>query len=177
MDWVNLFFRFTVLLVDKNGNPVENSNRIPLTIGIYSSENPPKYIDANTSGSIPSYISHLILYIGNKILKGFIEKDLVNGSATFEKIQIKEVTSHFRNGWVFFVVYPKVVSVGSNSILLNGQNIVSPSKIKPLILEKVIVKAKKSKERDTLNESAEIFNEEEVGNDDHHGSEEIVYSN
>ena len=38
------------MLVDNNGNVVENSNKIPLTIGIYSSENPPKYIDANTAG-------------------------------------------------------------------------------------------------------------------------------
>jgi hypothetical protein len=163
-------FKFTVVLVDKNGNPVENSNRIPLTIGIYSSENPPKYIDANTSG--------------NKILKGFIEKDMVNGTATFEKIQIKEVTSHFRNGWVFFVVYPKVVAVGSNTILLNGHNIVNAAKVKPLILEKVVVKAKKSKERDNLNESGEIYNEdvESVTNkmEDEKNTvskEEIVYTN
>ena len=45
------FIRFTVYLVDTNGNIVENSNRIPLTIGIYSSENPPKYIDSNTAGN------------------------------------------------------------------------------------------------------------------------------
>jgi len=44
-------FKFTVYLVDTNGNIVENSNRIPLTIGIYSSENPPKYIDSNTAGN------------------------------------------------------------------------------------------------------------------------------
>jgi len=157
-------FKFSVILVDKNGNPVENSNRIPLTIGIYSSENPPKYIDANTSG--------------NKILKGFIEKDLVNGTATFEKIQIKEVTSHFRNGWVFFVVYPKVVAVGSNTILLNGHNLINCAKIKPLILEKVVVKAKKSKERDNLNESQEIYNDEDNKMDDEKNTvskDEIVY--
>jgi len=162
-------FKFTVLLVDKNGTPVENTNRIALTIGIYSSENPPKYIDANTSG--------------NKILKGFIEKDLVSGSATFEKIQIKEVTSHFRNGWVFFVVYPKLVSVGSNTIMLNGHNIVNSSKIKPLILEKVVVKAKKSKERDNLDQSSEVYNDDDVKMDDIDrvniigSKEEIVYPN
>jgi hypothetical protein len=159
-------FKFTVVLVDKNGNPVENSNRIPLTIGIYSSENPPKYIDANTSG--------------NKILKGFIEKDLVNGSATFEKIQIKEVTSHFRNGWVFFVVYPKVVAVGSNTILMNGHNLVNAAKVKPLILEKVVVKAKKSKERDNLNESGEIYNDDDNKMEDEKvtvSKEEIIFPN
>ncbi len=93
------------MLVDKEGKPVENLNSIPLTIGIYSSENPPKYIDTNTSG--------------NKILKGFLEKDLKNGTVTFEKVQIKEVSSHFRNGWIFFVVYPKV-SAGANMANVDG---------------------------------------------------------
>jgi hypothetical protein len=132
-------FKFTVMLVDTQGNVVENSNKIPLTIGIYSSENPPKYIDANTAG--------------NKILKGFIEKDLVNGSATFDKIQIKEVTSHFRNGWIFFVVYPKVNK--NSNVLLSGTNVVVNSQqIKPLIIEKVIVKAKKTKEKDQGDEGS-----------------------
>jgi len=40
-------------------------------------------------------------------MKGVIEKDLVNGCAKFDKIHIKEVTSHFRNGWIFMVVYTK----------------------------------------------------------------------
>lgn len=44
------YYRFTVILTDKNGNPISNTNRIPLSIGIYSSENPPKYIDSNTAG-------------------------------------------------------------------------------------------------------------------------------
>lgn len=163
-------FKFTVILTDKKGNPVENSNRIPLTIGIYSSENPPKYIDSNTAG--------------NKILKGFIEKDLVNGSATFEKIQIKEVTSHFRNGWVFFVVYPKLNSGTSNTVSGNGLAI-NAQKVKPLILEKVVVKAKKAKEKDTKEvdtqeENVTVVEEKEeeqqqsVVNKEE--NEEIVYS-
>jgi len=127
-------------LTDKNGNPIENSNRIPLSIGIYSSENPPKYIDSNTAG--------------NKILKGFIEKDLINGQAAFEKIQIKEVTSHFRNGWVFFVVYPKISNNTNQQSGPSGTNVINPTKVKPLILEKVVVKAKKAKEKDA-NEGAD----------------------
>ena len=89
------------------------------------------------------------MYEGNKILKGFTEKDLVYGSASFEKIQIREVTSHFRNGWIFFVVYPKINS-GGNMITMNGNaNFISCQKIRPLILEKVIVKAKKTKEKES----------------------------
>jgi len=160
-------FKFTVILTDKKGNPVENSNRIPLTIAIYSSENPPKYIDSNTAG--------------NKILKGFIEKDLVNGSATFEKIQIKEVTSHFRNGWVFFVVYPKLNSSTANPTG-NGVH-VNNQKVKPLILEKVIVKAKKAKEKEVANADAdndddmpEEKEEQQNTNKEENENEPIVYS-
>ena len=29
-----------------------------------------------------------------------------NGEATFDKLQINDVTSHFKNGWVFLVVSP-----------------------------------------------------------------------
>jgi len=151
-------FKFTVMLIDKNSNVVENTNRIPLSIGIYTSENPPKYIDSNTSG--------------NKILKGFIEKDLVHGKATFEKIQIKEVTSHFRNGWIFFVVYPKtnttanMVTVDGNLKFINGQN------IRPLVLEKVIVKAKKTKEKDNAADADD--NEKEEAEQE---KEETIVSN
>jgi len=38
-------------LTDKNGNLVENINKIPLTIAIYSSESTPKFIDSNTAGN------------------------------------------------------------------------------------------------------------------------------
>lgn len=139
-------FRFTVVLTDKKGNLVENANRIPLTIGIYTSESPPKFIDSNTAG--------------NKILKGFIDKDLVNGSVTFDKVQIKEVTSHFRNGWVFLVVYPKVAGNTANQILSNNGTQINTQKIKPLVLEKVVVKAKKAKEKDQGNDLDDKVKEE-----------------
>ena len=88
-------------------------------------------------------------------MKGFIGKDLINGSATFEKIQIKEVTSHFRNGWIFFVVYPKITNTSGSSNLLAGipgSVTINSQKIKPLILEKVVVKAKKAKEKEMAGE-------------------------
>jgi len=127
-------FKFSVMLTDREGNPVKNSNRIPLTLAIYTSENPPKFVDVNTAG--------------NKILKGMIDKDLVDGVVTFDKIQIKEVTSHFRNGWVFFVVYPKT-SMTLNP-LIGGANslIVNSNQIKPIVVERVVVKAKRSKEKE-----------------------------
>lgn len=89
----------------------------------------------------------MLSFLGNKILKGFIEKDLVNGAVTFEKIQVKEVTSHFRNGWIFLVVYPKITKEVNNNVLMRGNGInINTREIKPLIVEKVVVKAKKMKE-------------------------------
>ena len=111
--------------------------------------------------------------IGNKILKGFIEKDLINGTATFEKIQIKEVTSHFRNGWVFFVVYPKLSNNPNNNILLGGNGaVINIQKIKPLILEKVVVKAKKAKGRDEKDGEENTTVQEEKEDT----KEDVVYS-
>ena len=79
-----------------------------------------------------------------------MEKDLVNGVAEFEKLQIKEVTSHFRNGWVFFVVYVKMPSfleknTKKESEKQNSGIEVNFLDIIPLILENVMVKAKKMK--------------------------------
>lgn len=65
-------FNINVSLVDRDDNTVCNMNRIPLNISIYTSENPPKFIETNTSG--------------NKILKGFTEKDLSKGTVSFDKI-------------------------------------------------------------------------------------------
>lgn len=146
-------FKFTVMLTDKEGRLIENSNRIPVTIGIYSSENPPKFIDSNTAG--------------NKILKGFIDKDIINGSVTFDKVQIKEVTSHFRNGWVFFVVYPKLTGNTMNNPILGSNGIpVNAQKIKPLILEKVVVKAKKAKEKEAGNEDEKLGDEDKMNEEE-----------
>ena len=95
-------------------------------------------------------------------MKGFIEKDLINGSVTFDKIQIKEVTSHFRNGWIFFAVYPKASSNANNNMLISSKDNMVPSpKIRPFILEKVVVKAKKAKEKDA-DESENVFQDEET---------------
>ena len=81
-------------------------------------------------------------------MKGSIEKALLKGSASFEKVQIKEVSSHFRNGWVFLVVQPKLTNdTVSGNHQDKGDNVIDINKIKPLVLERVIVKAKKSKEK------------------------------
>ncbi len=91
--------RISLKLTDIDGKLVKNNNKIPLSLAIYSSENPPKFIEKNTAGQ--------------KILKGYIEQSLHHGQCRFEKIQIKEVTSHFRNGWVFIVIIPCMTPLGS----------------------------------------------------------------
>ena len=73
---------------------------------------------------------------------------MCEGSASFEKLQIKEVTSHFRNGWGFFVVYAKMPSIFSKKPSEDGEKPavdIDFLDIKPMILENVTVKAKKMK--------------------------------
>lgn len=116
-------------LCDLEGRVVKNSNKIPLSLALYSSENPPKFIEKNTAGQ--------------KILKGYIEQSLHQGLCRFEKIQIKEVTSHFRNGWVFIVIIPCMTPLGS--AVTSADSYVDYTKIEPLVLDRVVVKAKKLK--------------------------------
>ena len=60
-------------------------------------------------------------------------KEATSGLCSFEKIQIKEVSSHFRNGWVFIVVQAKAMCETSTSLAED---------IQPFILDNVVVKAK-----------------------------------
>jgi len=129
-------FGMEVLLTDRNGNAVKNPTRIPLVVSIYTSENPPQHIEINNSG--------------NKVLKGTVEKYLVNGIAYFEKVQIIEVTSHLRNGWIFLMIQPKnahTITGANNSDAMAGN--IDMRKVRPLIIDKVIVKAKRIKEKDS----------------------------
>jgi hypothetical protein len=59
-------------------------------------------------------------------------KEFKNGICTFDRLQIKEVSSHYRNGWLFIVVQPK--SLADNSQLAAG--------IQPFVVDNVVVKAK-----------------------------------
>jgi hypothetical protein len=69
---------------------------------------------------------------------------------------------------VFFVVYPKLTGNTSANVMLNGNGtFVQNNKIKPLILEKVIVKAKKAKEKDFNDEK-----EEAAGTVDNEGEQQ-----
>lgn len=45
------------------------------------------------------------LIIGSNILKQNAEIELQMGWSVLEKLQIREVTSHYPNGWLFLVVH------------------------------------------------------------------------
>jgi len=85
-----------------------------LIINIYTSESPPKLVELNTSG--------------NYIIKGNSKHYFDNGKCLIEKLQIREVTSHFRNGWIFIVIKP--ASLGKNDILDKFSDIY-PDSIEP----------------------------------------------
>lgn len=76
------------------------------------------------------------------MLKGYTEQDLVGGTCTFDKIQIKEVTSHYRKGMLFMVAFAKMPSFGC----VQDDLVVDYTQIHPLVIDKVVVKAKKMKE-------------------------------
>ena len=126
-----------------------------MTLSIYNSENPPKSIEINNSGNFSNHETSKVL--GNKVLKGVNVKSMMNGVASFEKIQIKEVTSHLRNGWIFIVVQPMTIqNEKCNPRLLSSNRNKQPvdiKKIKPLVIDKIVVKAKKLKEKDTSEEN------------------------
>lgn len=56
-------------LVDMNDQKVQNSNKIPMSLALYTCENPPKFIEKNTAGQ--------------KMLKGYVDQALVSGLCHF----------------------------------------------------------------------------------------------
>ena len=116
-----------------SGELVKNHEPFFVRVCIYSSENPPKEIRLNTSG--------------NKMVRGDEYIEVKDGRVSLNKLQIKEVSSHFRNGWLFLVVLPKSKSeVCGTDEDVNADDI--SKEIKPLIFDNVIVKAKiKSKRK------------------------------
>lgn len=76
---------------------------------------------------------------------GETEIEVKDGEAVFERIQINEVTSKFIHGHVAMVILPtKPLNHGTSLTdhALNS-NYINYEDIKPLMLEKVVVKSKK----------------------------------
>ena len=105
---------FSVLLqiVDYSGEMARLNDTVQFKLMAFSNENPPKPVKFNT--------------YGEEILKGTIETQGIS-TVFFRKLAIKEVTSHFRGGSLFFVVMP-----------------IDAEYIKPFIVENFVVKARKT---------------------------------
>lgn len=76
------------------------------------------------------------------------EKLLFEGEMLFEKVQIREVSSHYRNGHIFLIIFAKgnqnntFQKKEGNEQTLN----INYQEIKPLVIERLIVRAKKLKQ-------------------------------
>ena len=82
--------------------------------------------------------------LGNHIVQGETECELKNGRAIFEKVQINEVTSKFINGSMCIMIWPKLPNNYHTTVnsLEKEKDIINVNNIKPLMLERVIVKSK-----------------------------------
>jgi hypothetical protein len=115
-------------LVDEDGKLVNNNNKIYLEVSLYTEDIPPLQIKTTTSGQ--------------SILKGGCDRPLFDGEASFQKLQIKEVTSHYRNGKVFLVVQPCQQNYTAQVKKEKTASYVDYDQIEPLIISDVSVKAK-----------------------------------
>ncbi|OMJ95673.1 hypothetical protein SteCoe_923 [Stentor coeruleus] len=104
---------FTVYarILDSNNNYATLPTPTTFKLQMYSQENPPKLIETNTSG--------------NLCIRGNIKVESTS-IIIFKKVAVNEVTSHFRNGSVFFVVLSERIE-----------------SIKPCIIEDFVVRARK----------------------------------
>lgn len=111
--------------------PIKNQNRLVFHLSLHTWEIPSNPILRNKSG--------------NKAIMGDTEVDVKNGEAVFDRIQINEVTSKFIHGYVAALIIPANPSnVGTSlSDSSAGDNYIDFESIKPLMLEKVVVKSKK----------------------------------
>jgi hypothetical protein len=122
-----------VRAIDKS--PVLDHGKIFVQITLHTWELPSNMITRNK--------------IGNKVIHGETEREVKNGEVIFDKIQINEVTSKFINGYVAVVISPKRPNNYGMAMNKNTEEdlyeTVGYDDIKPLMLEKVIVKSKKKK--------------------------------
>lgn len=61
------------------------------------------------------------------------------------------MTSHFRNGWVFIVIIPSMTPLGS--LVPDQHSFVDYTRVQPLVLGHIVVKAKKLKDRKEADEN------------------------
>jgi len=115
----------------KTKEVVKNENKILLHLGLQTWEIPSNPILRNKTG--------------NKAIMGETEIELHEGTAAFDRIQINEVTSKFIHGYIAMLVIPtKPINYGTSlTDQEQGENYIQYEHIKPLMLEKIVVKSKK----------------------------------
>ena len=79
-------------------------------------------------------------------MKGHKDNLLVDGKLLISKLQIKEVTSHFRSGEIFMVVLANRKNYNPRDG--EDKNFIDFKHIKPFVIEQVRVKAKMPKRCD-----------------------------
>ncbi|OMJ86955.1 hypothetical protein SteCoe_11428 [Stentor coeruleus] len=104
-------FPLVLNIIDMNGKEVKLQEKVVFKVMVFTAESPVKQLLMNTSG--------------DKAVLGSLESE---GDCTiiFKRIIIKEVTSHFRNGYFFLAIKPE-----------------NSNYIKPLVISDLIVKARK----------------------------------
>jgi len=124
--------------------PIINQNKVLVQVSMQTWEIPSNTILRNKTG--------------NKAIMGETEVELKNGELMFDRIQINEVTSKFIHGHVAILITPtKPVNHGT-SLTDHEQRdgYINYEHIKPLMLEKIVVKSKKKKPANNKKKSEEI---------------------
>lgn len=116
-------FSMLLQIVDHEEKRVCLEANTLFNIKLFTSENPPKAMKTSMSG--------------DKVVRGTSEVE-ANSSVFFKNIVIKEVSSHFRGGWFYLVVFCK------------------NSNVKPLIVPNFVVKARKLKPDETLKKKQKV---------------------
>ncbi|OMJ80296.1 hypothetical protein SteCoe_19503 [Stentor coeruleus] len=121
-------FSFQLHINDGNKKRIMLNENLNFKICLYTSENPPQLLSINTNGE--------------KIARGTLNFE-GNSIVNFKKVIVTEVTSHFRNGSMIFVV----LSQNANFI-------------KPFVVEDFVVKARKPSEKELKKKRKVVESEE-----------------
>lgn len=117
------YFSFEIALVSKQV-PFPETEKLNVSLYVYSAESVPRLLTRNVNG-------HKIARGATRAVLRFDRAQQLH-CGTF-KIQLNEVTSHFKNGWVFLVVIPDEL----NDFLRRSGRVVGP-----LVIDHLVSKAK-----------------------------------
>lgn len=118
-------FNLSVGIYDEDNKPMINNNTLELKFDVYTSTLSPEQILVNKQNQ--------------PILKGNASADLTQGSAFFQKLSIREVSSKFERGLVTLVV-----SVRNPPFEQIKDGDIDCSLVRPLLLRDIMIRAKKT---------------------------------